>query len=82
MPPKPITITLIPSGGLRAIVEGLAERLEVILEGPTTLREVVIKAGINPLLVMKFATAEGSLDREAVINDSMTIYLIGPMAGG
>lgn len=77
-----ITVTLVPSGGLRAIVDGLPERLEVELEGPTPVREVLIRAGINPLLVMKLATESGPLDREATIGRDMEIHIIGPMAGG
>ncbi len=75
-------ITLHLSGGLKAVLSHLPEEMSLQLERPASLREILMRAGINPLLVM-VVTVDGQRgNKDQVIDHDAEITLIGPMAGG
>jgi hypothetical protein len=75
-------ITLHLSGGLRAVLAHLPEVITIHREGPASLREILVRAGINPLLVM-LVTVDGERgDKDQVIDHDARIDVLGPMAGG
>jgi hypothetical protein len=75
-------ITLHLSGGLRAVLEHLPGKMTVDVAEPSALREILVQAGINPLLVM-VVTVDGERgEKDQVIDHDAAIGLIGPMAGG
>jgi len=75
-------ITLHLSGGLRAVLAHLPEEMRIHMDGPASLREILVKAGINPLLVM-LVTVDGKRgEKDQVIDHDARIGLVGPMAGG
>jgi hypothetical protein len=75
-------ITLHLSGGLRAVLAHLPEEMRIHMDGPASLREILVKAGINPLLVM-LVTVDGERgEKDQVIDHDTRITLVGPMAGG
>jgi hypothetical protein len=75
-------LTLHLSGGLRAILADLSPEVAVDVEGPIAVRDVLILAGINPLLVM-VATVDGKrVEKMQVLVRDADIGLVGPMAGG
>lgn len=70
------------SGNLRAIRSDLPEVMELAPDGPVSLRDLLIRAGINPLIVVR-AVADGrSLEFDEPVEDGAEIGLIGPVAGG
>lgn len=75
-------ITLHLSGGLRAVLEHLPEKITIEFEGPTSLREILVRAGINPLLVMAVTVDGERRDKDQVIDHDGRINVVGPVAGG
>jgi hypothetical protein len=75
-------ITLHLSGGLRAVLEQLPEQVKLEVEGPASVRDILIQAGINPVLVMVVTVDGDRGDKEQIIDHDAAIGLIGPMAGG
>ena len=75
-------LTLHLSGGLRAILTGFSSEVSLDMEGPVPVRDVLIRAGINPLLVM-MVTVDGKrvAKTHSLVRDA-EIGLVGPMAGG
>ena len=75
-------VTLHLSGGLRAVLAHLHEEMTIHMDGPTSLREILVRAGINPLLVMAVTVDGERRDKDHVIDHDAEIGLIGPVAGG
>jgi hypothetical protein len=75
-------ITLHLSGGLRAVLAHLPEEMTIRKEGPASLREILVEAGINPLLVMLITVDGERREKDQVIDHDARIGLVGPMAGG
>jgi hypothetical protein len=77
-----VRLTLHLSGGLRAVQGDLPERLEVELEHPARVREILARAGINPLLVMMVAFNGDKIDKDSFIHQGGEMVVVGPAAGG
>ncbi|WP_312811186.1 hypothetical protein [Sedimentibacter sp.] len=61
----------------------LQEIMVLNLENPSTLREILIKADINPLMVpMIIIKNQRCKSLDYLIKNDETITLIGPLAGG
>ncbi len=75
-------ITLHLSGGLRAVLEQLPDQVNLEVKGPVSVRDIIIRAGINPLLVVVVTVDGNRGDKEQIIDHDAAIGLIGPMAGG
>jgi hypothetical protein len=75
-------ITLHLSGGLRAVLAHLPEEMTIRMEGQASLREILVEAGINPLLVMLITVEGERREKDQVIDHDARIELVGPMAGG
>jgi hypothetical protein len=75
-------ITLHLSGGLRAVLAHLPEEMTIGMEGQASLREILVEAGINPLLVMLITVEGERREKDQVIDHDARIELVGPMAGG
>lgn len=61
----------------------LQEIMVLNLENPSTLREILIKADINPLMVpMIIIKNQRCQSLDYLIKNDETITLIGPLAGG
>jgi hypothetical protein len=52
------------------------------MEGPASLREILVEAWINPLLVMLITVDGERREKNRVIDHDARIGLVGPMAGG
>lgn len=70
------------SGGLRAILNHLPPEMTMEIEGPAVVRDVIIRAGINPLLIMMLTVDGSPGDKDLIIDRDAEIELIGPVAGG
>jgi sulfur carrier protein ThiS len=75
-------ITLHFSGGLRAVLAHLPEELTIHMDGPASLREILVQAGINPLLVVLITVDGKRGEKDQVIDHDARINVVGPMAGG
>ena len=75
-------IVLHLSGGLRAILPHLPEEIAIDVEEPVSLREILVQAGINPLLVVLITVDGKRGEKDQVIDHDARIGLVGPMAGG
>lgn len=75
-------ITLRLSGGLRAVLTHLPEETTIHLDEPVSLEEILVQAGIKPLLIMAVIVDGERGDKDQVIDHDAVIHLIGPMAGG
>ena len=75
-------LTLYLSGGLRAVLSHLPEEITLHREGPASLEEVLVQAGISPFLVMLVTVDGQRVDKDEVVDQDAEIGLIGPMAGG
>ncbi|WP_313163028.1 hypothetical protein [Sedimentibacter sp.] len=61
----------------------LQEIMVLNLENPSTLREILIKADINPLMApMIIIKNQRCQSLDYLIENDETITLIGPLAGG
>lgn len=70
------------SGGLRAILNHLPPEIKMEIEGPIPLRDVLVRAGINPLLIMMLTVDGSPGEKDRIIDRDAEIELIGPVAGG
>jgi hypothetical protein len=52
------------------------------MEGPASLRQILVEAGINPLLVMLITVDGERGEKDQVIDHDARIGLVGPVAGG
>ena len=75
-------LTLYLSGGLRAVLAHLPEEMTVHIEGPALLADILVQAGINPLLVMLVTVDGERKNKDQVIDHDSRIDVVGPMAGG
>lgn len=75
-------VTLQLSGGLRAILTDLSPEVTIDMEEPASVRDVLIQAGINPLLVMAVTVDGKRVEKTQVLVRDADIRLVGPMAGG
>lgn len=75
-------IVLALSGNLRAILSDLPAEITVESGSPAPLREILTRAGINPLVVVA-AAVDGKVQKQSyIIDHDCRIDLIGPAAGG
>ncbi len=77
-----ITMTLHLSGGLRAILPDRPECITLTRDRPESAGQILIEAGINPLVIMKLIVNGRVADKSDIIDQDAEIYLIAPMAGG
>lgn len=70
------------TGNLRAILSHLPAEITVVTDRPTSLPDLLIRAGINPLLVVVPAVDGVTIPRDSVIDRETTVVLFGPLAGG
>ncbi len=75
-------LTLHLSGGLRAVQAELPEIIELELPGPAPVREVLARAGVNPLLVMMVILNGEKLDKDQLVEQGGEMVVVGPAAGG
>ncbi len=75
-------ISLHLSGGLRAVLAHLPETMTLHVDGLASLRDILVRAGINPLLVMVVIVDGERVDKDVVVDQDAEIVLVGPMAGG
>jgi len=83
----PMKVTLKLSESLLSIYKETEKPLQEImvlnLENPSTLREILIKADINPLMApMIIIKNQRCQSLDYLIENDETITLIGPLAGG
>lgn len=52
------------------------------MDGPASLREILVQAGINPLLVVLITVDGKRGEKDQVIDHDARINVVGPMAGG
>ena len=75
-------ITLHLSGGLRAVLDHLPEKLELTLPRPARVGEILIRAGINPLLAMLVTLDGEKADLDHLVKKDGEMVVTGPAAGG
>ena len=75
-------LTLTLSGGLRAVLGDLPEQVELELDRPAMVWEVLLQAGINPRLAMMVFVDGRKVDQEYVVEYGCEIVVVGPAAGG
>jgi len=77
-----LRITLHPDGNLRAVLTGLPPLIKLDLPGPASVREVLLRAGINPLLVVAVIRDGRTIDKDSLLSDGADLGLVGPLSGG
>lgn len=75
-------ISLHLSGGLRAILKEFPPEMIIDVEEPAPLQDVLIQAGINPLLVMVLTVDGKRGEKTQILDRDAEIWLMGPVAGG
>ncbi len=74
--------TLHLSGGLRAILTDFPPQVIVDMPEPVAVYDVLMHAGINPLLVMVVTVDGKRVEKTQILVGDAHIGLLGPMAGG
>lgn len=77
-----LRIRVILSGSLRQIYKDIGPELVIDLEKPTTVRELLCKLGINPLVVASVFVNGQCRSKDYLISVDEEIVLLGPLAGG
>lgn len=75
-------INLHPDGNLRAVLTHLPALIELDLPGPTSVREVLVQAGINPLLVVAVIKNGRPIPKDSLLEEEADLGLAGPLSGG
>ncbi len=77
-----ITVQVNLSGNLKAILPDQETTKKIELEQPTSIYNVLLKADINPAVVVKVLVEEEVKPKDYIIREDTIITLIGPLAGG
>ncbi len=77
-----MNLTLTLSGGLRAVLSDLPERMELDLDRPAMVWEILLRAGINPGLAMMVFLDGRRADLDQVVEYDCELTVVGPAAGG
>jgi len=76
-----LTVNL--SGHLKSLYPDLEQVMEIELEQPVTVRDLAIRLGISPWIVMSASIDDQLRDVDFLLQEDQTkVTLIGPMAGG
>ena len=75
-------ITLHPDGNLRAVLTDLPPLIALDLPGPTPVREILVQAGINPLLVVAVIKNGRPIPKDSLLEEEAELGLAGPLSGG
>jgi hypothetical protein len=76
-------IEVILYGNLRAIYSDKPERIDLKINQPVSIVEVLCELGINPLVVTKVLVNGEAKDKGFQIEgEDLRLELVGPLAGG
>lgn len=71
------------SGSLRGIYPNMDSEILVEIQEPTPLQELLVKLGMNPLVVAAILVDGNVSSKDFLITkDTNEIILVGPIAGG
>ena len=83
MPVNNMKIKVKLSGSLRGIYREMDSEILVLIDEPTSMQELLVKLGINPLVVAAILVDGNVRSKDFLVaKDTNEIILVGPIAGG